>query len=751
MENKQGLIAHWSFDEASGKEALDNVTGIIDKIEYVFNEARYNDSHDPQRKKGISGNALMFDGYSNWIARPAEKTVMPQDALTIEAWVAPRAYEKGIEARLSPIINQHDREKKEGFVFGILRHGQWSLQVGLNNEWVEIWADGHSLPLNQWSYIVATFDRRNVVMKLYLNGEEVAAKSIVGDAAITPCNMDLMIAKNNKGFILGDTPYVLNMFSGMIDELKIYNKALSPEEVRQSYLDYVTPYGGSIPPIPYDDIKLDRRLLANDRHRPQYHISPPQHWMNEPHAPIYFNGQYHLFYQHDPHGPYMHTIHWGHWVSNDLAHWRDLPWALAPEENGLDPDGVWSGSSVYDENGVPALFYTAGDDSATPNQRVGLARSTYLKDGENDLVRWEKHPVPVIVQEKGQGFYGDFRDPFVWKDGDTWYLLIGSGTDGQGGTALAYKSKNMIEWEYKGSFYLSDNKKYPYLGNMWELPVFLPLGQDKTGTEKHILLISPLGPEADVEVFYWIGTFDKDAMRFTSDQEEPQLIDLGDFHFTGPSGMVDPKTGRKLIFTISQGVRTSEINYYSGYAHNAGIPLSIFLREDGRLGIRPIEEIEQLRGEKLTSIEDRSLEEANDLLKDVKGDMLGIRLELEAGTCSQLGIKFRCSPGGEEETLLYYDKEKSALIVDRNKSSLDEFPDWDRGVQGGSLDLDGENLKLQIYLDRSMVEAYANERKSLTTRVYPSRTDALGMQIWGDGTLTVKSMEVWEMKPAFES
>lgn len=161
--------------------------------------------------------------------------------------------------------------------------------------------------------------------------------------------------------------------------------------------------------------------------------------------------------------------------------------------------------------------------------------------------------------------------------------------------------------------------------------------------------------------------------------------------------------------------------------------------------------MELLRGEKLTSIEGKSLNEANDLLKEVKGDMLGIRVELEAGTCTQLGIKFRCSPGGEEETLLYYDRKESALIVDRDHSSLDELADWDRGVQGGKLELGGENLKLQIYLDRSMVEAYANELKSLTTRVYPSRTDALGMQIWGDGTLTVKSMEVWEMKPAFES
>lgn len=140
----------------------------------------------------------------------------------------------------------------------------------------------------------------------------------------------------------------------------------------------------------------------------------------------------------------------------------------------------------------------------------------------------------------------------------------------------------MIEWEYKGPFYISDIKKYPYLGNMWELPVFLPLGQNKTGTEKYILLISPLGPEADVEVFYWIGTFDKDAMRFTPDQEEPQLIDLGDFHFTGPSGMVDPKTGRKLIFTISQESERQKLIIIPDMPITREFPLAYsFVRTDG--------------------------------------------------------------------------------------------------------------------------------------------------------------------------
>lgn len=742
-----GLLAYWSFDERSGKTAADVIGKRNDSIDYVFNHARFKASSDPQRRKGISGNALLFDGYSTWIKRSADLIGKPEDALTLEAWVAPRSYEWGDEKRLSAIVNQHDREMKEGFILGMFRHGSWSMQLGLDHEWIEVWSKDHPLPKNEWSYVVATYDKKKSMMKLYLNGDEVASKQTPAHRAITPSSQDLLIGKNNQAVILAGV-FPLNMFNGLIDEVKIYNRALSSDEIASSFHRYVVPYGGKIPPISYDDLKLDRSLLADDRHRPQYHVSPPAHWMNEPHAPIYFNGQYHLFYQHNPQGPYWHQIHWGHWVSDDLVHWRDLPVALTPEKNAVDPDGDWSGSATYDEKGLPVLFFTAGDDSTNPNQRVGLARSTFAKDGDNDLVHWVKHPAPVVVQQQGIGKFGDFRDPFVWKDGDSWYMLVGSGTEGQGGTALAYTSKNLTDWEYKGPFYISDHEKYPFLGPVWELPVLLPLGKDKEGNDKHVFLISPVGAGADVEVFYWIGTFDKEHFRFIPDQKEPQLIDVGDFHFTGPSGMVDPKTGRSIVFTIAQGERTAALDYSAGWAHNGGLPVSLSLRKDGRLGVEPIEELQSLRGKKLVSFTNKSAEEANDLLADVKGDMLDIILELEPGTAKQFGIKVRRSPGGEEETLLYYDEEASTLNVNRMKTTLDRF-ERSKGIQGGKLELNGENLKLHIYLDRSMIEAYANGLKSLTTRAYPSRPDSLGLQIWGDGSILVKSMQVWEMNSAY--
>lgn len=742
-----GLLAHWSFDEGAGKTVKDGIANIADPISYVFNEAAFTTSRDPQWRSGVKGSALLFDGYSTWVSRQAEDISSPTDALTITAWVAPRSYEGGAEQKLSAIVNQYDRAANQGYILGMYRHGAWSLQLGLGGNWEEVWAYDMPLVKNQWSFIAATFDKNEGIMKLYLNGIEAASKTVSVKVPVTPAHTDLLIGKNNECVVLAGA-FELNMFNGLMDEVKIYGRALDDREIAEVYSEDVRPYGGEPPEIHYDDIKLDRNLLAADKHHPQYHLSPPAHWMNEPHAPIYFNGQYHLFYQHNPQGPYFHQIHWGHWVSDDLVHWRDLPIALAPEKNAVDPDGVWSGSAAYDENGMPALFFTAGDDSAKPNQRVGLARTTFLQNGDNDLIHWVKHPEPLIVQEKGVGLFGDFRDPFVWKEEDTWYLLIGSGIEGEGGTALAYTSMDMLNWSYKGPFHQTDINKFPYLGPVWELPVLLPLGTDRDGAEKYLFLISPIGPGADVEVFYWIGSVDKLNFSFVPDQDEPQLIDVGDFHFTGPSGMVDPKTGRKIIFTIAQGERTPELDYKAGWAHNGGLPLNVYLREDGRLGIEPIQELELLRGEKRISLRNQSLEQANALLKDIKGSMLEIQLEIQAEEARQVGIKVRCSPNGEEETLLYYDIQNSLLQVDRTKTTLDRN-ERSKGIQGGKLELSGENLKLHIYLDRSMIEAYANGLKSLTTRAYPSRDDALGIEVWGDGSLTVKSMEVWDIKSAW--
>ncbi|TES56775.1 hypothetical protein E2L07_03750 [Halalkalibacterium halodurans] len=746
------LLGHWSFDEQEGKHTKEQVTGRKQRIHYFLNEGKYQPPRDPMwRNDGIENGTLLFDGYSTWIESPPHHIPVPEDEITLEAWVAPRNFEHGDEGRLSAIMNQHDREKKEGFIFGHYRHGTWGLQFGTGDDWFEVMSDV-VLPLEEWSYITATYRSSTGEVVLYLNGEKVASRDFPKGTLIKPSATPLKIAKNNQGMWLYG--FTLNMFSGLLDEVKLRGRALSPEEVQQEYERYLDQVGGN---LPTPNMRIDRSILANDPHRPQYHAAPPVHWQNEPGGPFYFNGQYHVFYQSNPRGPYWNHIRWGHLVSDDMIHWRDARDAVIPGRHDVDPDGAWAGDAVIDDDGNPVIFYTAGDDRRTPNQRINIARSTFVKDGDLDLNRWEKHPEVLLDQEPGQGILGEFRDPFLFKDGDTWFMLITSGVETEqgdpvGGTALVYSTEDSSfeEWEYRGYLYVGDFEKYPKTGRVWELPIFLPLGD----SGKHILLINPAKMEEEQfqsrYTWYWIGTWDKEKARFIPDDEEPKLLDFGD-HFTGPAGFVTPD-GRTVIYSIAQGRRTALIDYDSGYAHNFGLPIHVYLRDDNRLGMEPIEEVESLRGDLLVEItEDTPFAEANEILSQIQGDMLEIELELDHGQANEAGLSVRRTPDGEEETILYYKKSAKEFWVDRTSSSLNR--DLEGWYQGGQVDLGGEQMNMRVFLDRSMIEAYLNGLQNITTRAYPTRPDATGVQLWAndhEDSVIVKSMKVWEMNSAYQ-
>ena len=106
-------------------------------------------------------------------------------------------------------------------------------------------------------------------------------------------------------------------------------------------------------------LKYFENPLATDRHRPQYHLMPPANWLNDPNGPLYWKGRYHLFYQYCPIVSNQGPKYWGHAVSSDLVHWKNLGIALAPTPGGPDKNGCWTGSAVIN-NGVPTLIYTGG-------------------------------------------------------------------------------------------------------------------------------------------------------------------------------------------------------------------------------------------------------------------------------------------------------------------------------------------------------------------------------------------------------
>ena len=744
------LSDRWAFDESSGVLAADAKTADADSIHYIFLERE--PFGEPVRKKGIAGYALDFDGYSSFIRRDASEFHLPEGSFSISVWVAPRAFEHGDEGKLSAIVNQQDTDRNQGFSLGLFRHGKWSFQIGDGDEWYELWDNGHPVPRRQWSFLTATFDAGKGMMAIYLNGEKIASKAVRA-SKVSTASVPLLIGRHNQPARDGRT--LLNMYCGLMDDLAIYGEALSPEEVRKLFKSYLGWSRSEIPALSYEDIKIDREKYRNDPNRPQMHANPPGHWMNEPHAPFYYNGKYHLTYQHNPTGPYWHNIHWGHWVSDDLVHWKDVPEAIFPEDNDVAPDGIWSGSATFDADGRPMLVYTFGNWNKERNQGVALA---FPKDPQDpDLTEWVTQPHTAIEQQEGQGITGEFRDPFAWRDEQTgkWFMIVGSGIQGKGGTAWAYESDNALDWTLKGPFYLSNYAKYDFLGDKWELPVFLPLGQYPDGETRYVFIVSPKGYRQNVEVYYWLGRFDKENVRFIPDDEEPLYWDYGGNRFIGPSGFIDPK-GRALIFTVVGGNGT-------GWAGTCGFPSHIFLDGNGKLGVKPIEELQSLRKDCLLSIENKTLSEAEDALKAVGGDMLEIELEMDAADAKKAGLVLRKSAGGEEETLLYYDAVGHKLLKDNTKSRIrTQVQGPGQGPRPGgfmrrSTDerenlrnrfelADEETLKMHVFIDKGLIQAYVNDRNTVTFWANPSLESAKGLALISeDGSASVKSLKVWEL------
>ena len=746
-------VAYWPFDEGDGRTTRESISGTDCPIDYVFTDAADRPDMDPQWRDGIVETGLLFDGYSTSVAVP-DLLATSREQLTVEAWIAPRtfgarsAFDPDVDDRLSPIVSQFDPSAEQGFAFGVFRHGTIGFKAGLGSETVSVWAE-HALDTYEWAHVAATFDGHEGELTLFVDGTAVESTSIESGRSIAVADVDCQLGKHPvRADPIG--PFDPDMIDGVLDEVSVYDTARTAAAIRETYQDGLDANDGSLPAVTEDEIGLDPAVYEDDRYRPEYHALPPGHWMNEPHAPIYYDGQYHLFYQANPRGPYWGHIHWGHWVSDDMVHWRHLPIALAPEAEAVDPAGCWTGGATYDENGEPTLFYTAGDTSKSPDQAVATA--TPADPNDPDLVEWEKADDLAIEQPQGIGLRENaFRDPFVWKDGDVWYCLVGSGVAGEGGTALVYSSRTFEEWQFRGHLYRSDDEAYPELGPVWELPVLLPLGEDETGTQKYVFLISPVGPGADVEVYYWIGEWDPATCSFTPDSETPQLIDYGDFHFTGPSGFVDPQTDRSILFTIAQDNRSEQDHYESGWAHNAGLPLHLFLRDDGELGIEPIEELQTLRQEQVVDLDDCDRATANAALGDLASDTFEISIEIEPDGADRYGLICKQHPDGDERTLCYYDSDRETLTVHREHSSRDietrrAVSERSSLIHSGDLRLEDETLRLRLFVDRSMLEFYANDRRAITTRAYTDSPDSTGVTVWADGDISVNGLSVWELE-----
>lgn len=476
-------------------------------------------------------------------------------------------------------------------------------------------------------------------------------------------------------------------------------------------------------------IQTQREQLAGDPHRPQYHFLPPANWMNDPNGLIQWKGQYHLFYQYNPYGPVHSHIHWGHAVSPDLVHWTDLPVALTPTPGGFDAAGCWSGCAVNND-GVPTLLYTG----VFP-QVVCLATST------DDLLSWQsysgnpviKGPPEAIADRTG----GHFRDPFVWQEEGWWYMVMGSRIEGEGGIILLYRSSDLVKWEYLQPLLTGDlHKDKPvWTGTMWECPNFLTFG------EKRVLIFSIQATSS--ELLYplsFVGTYQDH--QFTPQTEE--IMAYGGY-FYAPQMMLDEQ-GRYLMWGWLKEGRGQSAFVEAGWAGAMSVPIIVSLEDEAILHLEPVPELEKLRQEYRHFENLEIIPEKTNFLKDVSGDCLEIIAEFEPDQFNKFEFKLLCSPDNEEQTRLIYQPAQKQIVIDRSRSSLNSAVDREETTVPVKL-APGEPLKVHIFLDRSVVEVFVNNRTYLASRIYPMRDDSKGIGLFSmEKEVRVKSLDIWTLK-----
>jgi beta-fructofuranosidase len=745
------LVAHWPLDDASGGEALERISGRSASVSYAGRDTKHRPPVPAEwRAAGVgTSGSLRFDGWSTEVSCGSIGDAISGTGATVCAWVAPRSFEQD-RGKPSAIVSLYDPSRRSSVIFGIGAYGRLSIAARSDARRHELVADEPRLRRDHWHHVAARWERpaaeyEETIVELFLDGQRIGACTFVGGRGFAPPGATVVLGAHGDPSGIGQGHvFFANRFAGLLSDVRIYGGALPAADLEALVAQSLDACGGTVPPVPREALFPDPQVLAADMHRPQYHPVPPAHWMNEPSGIVHYRDRYHLFYQHNPHGPYWSHICWGHWVSDDMIHWRDLPEALVPTPEGPARDGAWSGSSVLAPDGTPVIVYTAADYAKTPDQCVAMARP--VDPDDRDLTAWAFDPLPAIEHPGGDSVPDDFRDPFVFRDEDRYVALVGSGIAGRGGTALVFESPDLTAWTPRGHLYASDYRRFPHLGPGWELPVLLPLGAGRDGAERHLFVISPKGDDVPFDPHYWIGRWDRAALRFVPDDPRPLPIDLGGSVWTGPSGFVDPASGRAILFSILQMHATQKRIAELGWAHNGGLPLHAWLdADDDSLRLAPIEELAALRRATLIDETRLSLDDARDVLAGVEGDLLELRVRFAANASArEYGVTVRRSPGGEEETRLVYDADRRYFAADGTRSSLDPGF-YGRTVRGGVVDLRGESPDLRIFIDRSVVQTFVNQRYCLTARAYPSRYDALGVALHARGEVVIDTLSVWRL------
>ena len=472
----------------------------------------------------------------------------------------------------------------------------------------------------------------------------------------------------------------------------------------------------------------------DEQYRPQFHFTPKKNWMNDPNGLIYLDGEYHLFYQHNPFGTSWGHMSWGHAVSKDMLRWKELPVAIPEGED----EAIFSGSAVYDKNNTSGLgtaknpplvaIYTAHSDA----RKIQAQSIAFSLDKGRTFTKYANNPVLDLNLQH-------FRDPKVFWDSErgNWVMVVVKANEKK---VAIYTSPNLISWNHQ-----SDFGPLAAQGGDWECPDLIQLPIDGDSSKKGWVMIVSLNPggiEGGSGTQYFVGNFDGKSFTPTQDYDKPQWIDYGKDNYAGVTFSNMPDSRSVLIGWMNSWQYAGNLPK-TPWTGAMTIPRELTLTKSKNglvLVSNPIKELKSLHSGKTfkeTSIKVKGTHS----LKGISGRELDITMTIVPNKTGKSGINVLS--GNKEFTQIGYDANSGEIFLNRGTSSLTMAIVELLGVQKAFVGKQKE-ITLRILVDRSSVEVFGMKGEFVITDVvFPDgkKSDAISL-FSDDKEVTIKNLTI---------
>lgn len=463
-------------------------------------------------------------------------------------------------------------------------------------------------------------------------------------------------------------------------------------------------------------------LAQGEAYRPQYHFSPEKNWTNDPNGLVYFEGEYHLFFQYNPFGDKWGHMSWGHAVSMDLVHWQQLPVAL-PEENGIM---IFTGSTVVDtrnssgfcENSKPCLVavYTGHTPEHGGQKALQTQNIAYSNDRGRTWTKYKGNPVLDLHMP-------DFRDPKVlWSEAShAWVMVVALPDDHK---VQIYNSPDLKHWAH-----VSDFGPAGAASGQWECPELFELPVEGGGTRWVLKVgLNPGALQGGSGEQYFIGKFD--GKHFTNDNPASQTMwtDYGKDCYCALTFSNLPKTKPMVMIGWMSNWQYAADLPTAPFRGQMTVPRKLSLRQtpDGlRLFQQPIDAVTALRSTSASS---------------TVSSPFDLEATVDTASAPVTGVRLVSADGSA--TVIGYDKASRNLFVDRTRSGKVNFNTKFPVKVQAPLPLAGSTLKLRVLGDTNSVEVFADNGRVTMTNLVFAPAGAQKVELLGKGTVNTWTLKV---------